>query len=146
MPANAAKPETKKILIVEQEDHTRELLTSIIKLSGYDFEIAMTVEEALETLEKTSFDLLITDFTQPESKKLIESSQQKNPRLKSICLIRQSKMVLEAYSVSGAVFVAKPFCLDEMIRKIHQTIHERNLQEISVGFQQMKRDFLRMLS
>lgn len=140
-----APKEPKKILVVEQEAHTRELLTRIIKLSGYDCEIVATVEEALETLEKTTFDLLITDLHLPESKKLIESSREKLPHIRSICMVRQRTTVFEAMHLSGAVLVTKPFCLDDMIKKIHQTIHEKNLHELNTGLQQLKKDIFGML-
>ncbi len=145
MSPDPAPKAQKKILVVEQEVHTRELLTSIIKLSGYDCEIVATVEEALETLEKSNFDLLITDLHLPESRKLIESSQQKSPHIRSICMVQQRTMVFEAMSLSGAVFIPKPFSLDDMIRKIHQTIHEKNMHEISAGLDKLKKDFFRLL-
>ena len=41
------------ILIIDQDDSTRDFLSSIIKLIGCEFKLVRSVEQAMELLEKT---------------------------------------------------------------------------------------------
>ncbi|MFP3868116.1 MAG: response regulator [Desulfobacteraceae bacterium] len=135
-----------RILVVDQDGSTRELLANIIKLLGCEFRLAETVEEALEALENQVFDLLITDLHLPESKKLFENSVQRLPNLHTICLVRHRQLMVETYHQTGTVFIPKPFNFDDIIRAIRQAIHDKNLLEVEAEFRRLRRQAFRILS
>ena len=55
-----------KILIVDDEEHTRLGYGEVLKLSGYDVDIAENGKEGLYKAEKTDFDLIVTDLRMPK--------------------------------------------------------------------------------
>jgi CheY-like chemotaxis protein len=55
----------KHVLVVDDEPTVRELLDGLLKHCGYTTHLAASGEEALECLDKTHFDLVITDLHMP---------------------------------------------------------------------------------
>ncbi len=56
-----------KILIVDDELHIRELLSQILKEDFNALDFAEDGEEACQKLEKTNYDLVITDLDMPKA-------------------------------------------------------------------------------
>ncbi|WP_449245325.1 response regulator [Desulfobacca acetoxidans] len=141
---NQTTKKKERILVVDQDALTCDFLANIIKLLGCEFEIINSADEALEILEKTAFDLLIADFHLPNSKQLLETSLQKHPQLQTICMIQHRQIFFEALRLPGAAFVPKPFNFDDIVQKIHQAIHHKNLQQIENDFRRLRQEFFRL--
>jgi len=62
MPASSPR----KILVVEDEPHIRQLLEDVIRGAGHEVQTANNGRAALDLLEQQSFDLIITDVKMPE--------------------------------------------------------------------------------
>ena len=60
------EPKGIKILILDDEEHTRLGYAEVLKLDGYDVETAENGEEALEKALNDKFDIIITDLRMPE--------------------------------------------------------------------------------
>lgn len=58
--------ENVKILVVDDEEHTRLGYAEILKLEGYNVTTADNGFEAFKTASKESFDVIITDLRMPE--------------------------------------------------------------------------------
>jgi DNA-binding NtrC family response regulator len=129
-----------RILVVDQDVLTQDFLASIIKLIGCDVEIVDSVAAALDALEKSAFDLLITDFPLPDFPRLIENTTQKIPLLHTICMVRHRPLMMEVFRWEGADAIPKPFNLDDMIRKIQQAIHKKNLKEVERQFYHLRQE------
>lgn len=56
----------KKILVIEDDESMREILTILLQEEGYEVETARDGQEAILILGKQWFDLVITDFNMPE--------------------------------------------------------------------------------
>ena len=54
-----------RILLVEDNPDNMKLLRWTVEDAGYDYECATTAEEALETLERMSFELVLMDISLP---------------------------------------------------------------------------------
>jgi len=51
-----------RILVVDDELHVRTMIGSTLEREGYDVQLAGSGREALEALERNSFDLVLTDI------------------------------------------------------------------------------------
>lgn len=142
----SSQPEKKKgrILILDQDDCTSEFLSSIIKLIGLEFDWVKDVDQAMELLEKTVFDLLITDVTLPNTQQFLEASREKHPHLQTIIMVSQRQVFFEALRLPGAAFIQKPFKFDDIVKTIHQAIHHRNLQQVETQIQRLRHDLFRL--
>ena len=52
----------KKVLIVDDEEHIRELIKFNLKKEGYDTEVAVNGTEALKVIREFKFDLILLDL------------------------------------------------------------------------------------
>ncbi|RMD96919.1 MAG: hybrid sensor histidine kinase/response regulator, partial [Deltaproteobacteria bacterium] len=59
-------PEGKRILVVEDEPYTAELLRRILEHNGHTVQIARDGREALAAVAEQTFDLVISDVSMPE--------------------------------------------------------------------------------
>ena len=56
----------KRILVVDDDEYIRDLYNEILSDAGYDVEIASDGADALDVLEKKSFDLVLLDIIIPK--------------------------------------------------------------------------------
>jgi DNA-binding NtrC family response regulator len=133
-----------RILILDQDEGTCDFLSSIIKLTGFEFEMVKSVEQAVELLEKTAFDLLITDLHLPNGQQFLEASLEKHPHMQTIVMVHQRQMFFEALRLPGAAFIQKPFNFDDIVQKIHQAIHHGNLQQVERQMQRLHHEIFRL--
>jgi CheY-like chemotaxis protein len=57
----------KKILVVDDDESVRELLSLILRILGYEVILAENWEQALNLLRSERFDVLFTDFRMPQA-------------------------------------------------------------------------------
>ena len=65
--ADAVKPSKARILVVDDEELIRDLLKMVLIDEGYTVVTAADGEEAIERLNKSPFDLVITDLVMPKA-------------------------------------------------------------------------------
>lgn len=54
-----------RILVVEDDVHTRKLMRALLKQAGFEVEVACNGKETLEMLDRARFDLLVTNIMMP---------------------------------------------------------------------------------
>jgi PAS domain S-box-containing protein len=116
------------ILLVEDEEHLRELLESILMSRGYQITVASNGQEGYEKFKNLSdsVDLILTDIKMPQlsGKKLQELIHEINPDTKLIA-ITGSIGVSESRSIMQEGFkavVEKPFDIQEVLDTIRTVI------------------------
>jgi DNA-binding NtrC family response regulator len=109
------------ILIVDDEANLRRTLAEILVARGYTTVEACDGSAAMELLEKSTPDLIFTDWKMPNvgGEQLLEYLR-KQPRLASIPVIvitafGSSHSAIEAVRLGAYDFVTKPFDLDEIV-------------------------------
>ena len=132
-----------RILVLDSDRSTGDFLSSIIKLIGCEFELVKSVEQAMELLEKTTFDLLITDYHLPNSREFLQASVEKHPHMQTIIMVQQRQVFLEAMRLPSATFIQKPFNFDDIVQKIHQAIHHGNVKQVEQQIQRLRHEMFR---
>ena len=61
----------KRILLVEDEQTTREILSHVLWTEGYQVDVAETFPEAITFLDTAPYDLVISDWRLPEGNGLL---------------------------------------------------------------------------
>jgi two-component system, cell cycle sensor histidine kinase and response regulator CckA len=115
----------KTILIVEDEECIREILTDVLQEVGYRTYSAPTAEDALAQFRNTDkpIDLLITDILLPGRRgpEMAEEFKMHHPGMKVIFM---SGYPAERFSPGDIVhrnyFIEKPFTLDMILEKLQQ--------------------------
>jgi PAS domain S-box-containing protein len=119
-------PET--ILLAEDEDLVRDLITEILKPAGYSVLLAHDGEEALRISEehKGTIHLLITDVVMPRlnGRDLVSRIQPSRPQMKVIYMSGYTENAILHHGVleAGIHFIQKPFRPGELSRKIREVL------------------------
>ncbi len=116
----------KKILVVDDEKDMVAVLLQRLKAYGYEVASAGDGEEALRTIKKEKFDLIILDIMMPVMDGTELGQILKNdPKTKNIPLLfltaLQTKQEHAGYDIVGSdVIFAKPFDIKELMGKIDE--------------------------
>ncbi|MEW6387507.1 MAG: response regulator [Thermodesulfobacteriota bacterium] len=134
-----------RILVVDQEDWCRQFLSQVIKLIGIaEFKLVTSVDEALEALEESPFDLLITDLHLPEHTRLLESCRQRFPAMRFILMTPQRAQVHHWIYVEQVEVVIKPLSLDEIARKIRSAIQQKHRHQVEEDLRRLRQGAFRI--
>ncbi|MDD2901220.1 MAG: response regulator [Syntrophales bacterium] len=135
-----------RILVVDPEDWCRDFLSSVMRLCGFqEYTLVSSVAEALQALEETAFDLLITDFKLTQQQRFLESVRHRDPSMRFIFMLQQRSHTTRLTYLEHADYVFKPLVLDEIVRKIRDAIHQKNLHRAEEEIRRLKQTAFRIL-
>lgn len=134
-----------RILVVDPEDWCRDFLSSVMRLCGLqEFTLVASVAEALQALEESAFDLLITDHHLAEQQQLLESCRDRDPTMRFIIMLQKRSQTPGMVYLEHTDYVFKPLCLDEIVRKIRDAIHQKNLHRAEEEIRRLKQAAFRI--
>jgi putative two-component system response regulator len=121
-----------QILIVDDEELVRRLLTEKLTDEGYQCRQAGNADQALDTLESEPFDLVLLDIKMP-GKSGIELLSDVKTGYPDIAVIMATALTDTNYAVQcmkeGAFdYLIKPFNLDEVTLSISRALEKRKLE------------------
>ena len=121
------------VLIVDDENATRDLCRDIANESGLRTRTASTTEQALDILEQYPVDVILTDLRVPEigGLELLKRVRQTHPRVPVIVLTQYGTIesAVEATRIGAADYVTKPFHIPELRTKLDRVVHSLELDE-----------------
>lgn len=114
-----------KILVIDDEQNIRLLISEELKDLGYEVEIASNAKEALEKFEHANFDLVTIDIEMPGTNgiELAGILRQKYPGLRIVLLTAYSHYKYDLASWAADAYVVKSVDLTELkdtIKKLLQ--------------------------
>jgi DNA-binding NtrC family response regulator len=126
-PASSKNPATGfSILIVDDEDATRELCRDIASEIGLEVHTASTTDEALELLEQSPVDIVVTDLKVPQlgGLELLKriSANQPNTSVMVLTQYGTIETAVTATRLGARDYVTKPFHVEELRAKIERLI------------------------
>ena len=121
-----ASEEPGKILVVDDSPQISRALNDLLSASGYEVRTAPSGERALQILESTAFDLIITDLkmTGMTGIDLARQVLQTTPGLPVVILTGFGDMdsVISALRLGVADYLKKPFSIDEVMSVVEREI------------------------
>ena len=125
-----------KILVVDDEDMIRDLCYHILSAEGYQVTTVPNGAAALEELEKTPVDLLITDIKMPgiDGLELFERIKVRNLDLVTIFITGHGTLDTAIESLMRGVdgFVLKPFTQEELLSAATRAIRGSRLKKENI--------------
>ncbi len=111
-------PPKKKILVVDDEPFVCDAVKMMLVFDGHEVITANNGKEALETLDRDKFDLVITDFAMPGMKgdELAAAVKSRSPGQPVVMITAYAEMLQSSgKSLPGVDFViSKPFLLEHL--------------------------------
>lgn len=114
------------VLIVDDEDATRSLCREVVAESGLRTKTAATTEQALEILEHSPIEIVITDLRVPQigGIELLKRVKETYPQTAVMVLTQYGTIesAVEATRMGAADYVAKPFHIPELRSKLDRMV------------------------
>jgi len=109
---------TKRILVVDDEENVCQSVKKILSRKGYTVAESLTVEDAIEKMNETPFDLVITDLMMPKTSglELLEIIRDHYPELEVIMITGYASIesAVKATKLGAAGYLPKPFTPEEL--------------------------------
>jgi DNA-binding NtrC family response regulator len=121
------------VLIVDDENTTRDLCREIVRESGLRTRTASTTEQALEILEQYPVDIVITDLKVPEigGLELLKRIRETHSQTPVMVLTEYGTIesAVEATGMGAADYVTKPFHMPELRSKLDRVVRSLELDQ-----------------
>ncbi len=125
----------KKVLIVDDEEHIRELIKFNLKKEGYDTEVAVNGTEALKIIREIKFDLILLDLMLPEIDGLEVCKEiRRNEETLDIPVMMITAKGEEFDKVLGLElgaddYITKPFSIRELMARVKALLRRSNVKK-----------------
>jgi DNA-binding NtrC family response regulator len=120
--------EKNKILVVDDEDALRTVLSSELVTEGYDVQTAADGDEAIADLGKHEYDLILLDIKMHRVNgfEVLKFVKEKRPKTKVVMLtgFADLKNALESKKLGAEDFVSKPYDLVDLLTTIERVLNE----------------------
>jgi len=145
-----------QILLMEDEISVAKGVRMVLEEEGYDVDLAMTGESALDKFSRKYFDLLVADLRLPDidGMEVIRQVKKKRPETEAIVITGYPSVSSAVESVKIGVFdyLRKPFTEDELkvavggaLRRKEEASLEEALVETQKGRLIQKQEVIRVL-
>ncbi|MFO0660229.1 MAG: PAS domain S-box protein [Polyangiaceae bacterium] len=119
---------TETILLVEDEQQLREVVSRVLKRAGYNVIVASKGEDALALLDSlnTKLDLLFTDVVMPgmSGRELAEEVEKRLPHTKVLYASGYTEDTVLRHGIQTETmqFIAKPYGVSDLFKKIREVL------------------------
>src|SRR5579871_1127330 len=133
--ADSVSPRTAalSLLVIDDEDSTRNLCRDVAAEAGLDIYGAATTEEALRILDQYPVDIVVTDLQVPQigGLELLKRVRASNPEIAVVVLTQYGTIetAIEATRLGATDYVTKPFHIDELRGKLDRLIHSIEMDQ-----------------
>ncbi len=120
------------ILIIDDEQTQREVLTGYLRKKGYHILSADSGEEGIRLVRKNPVDIVLSDFKMPDKTGLevLEEVKKINPEVSFVIITAYSTVetAVKAMRMGAYDYISKPVDLDELDLLIEKIVENRNLK------------------
>ena len=122
-----------KILVVDDDADTRELLEWVLKRTGAEVVVAGSAREALEALERSKPHVLVSDIAMPEEdglglmRRIRALPKERGGRIPAVALTAHSMVQdrLQSLRAGFQSHVPKPVVPEELVEVVTSIVHLR---------------------
>jgi len=122
----------KRLLVIDDEENMRHMLSSMLKKSGYRVYTASNGSEALDMVDQTLYDFILCDLKMPDMSGM-EFFETARDKLWASTVIMMSAYgsidtAVEAMKKGAYDFISKPFKLDEVLLTLKKAEERESLK------------------
>lgn len=144
--------ERAKILLVEDDDISRDTLSRLLKMSGYTVKEAASGKIGLSFLDHEPFDIIITDLLLPDINgiEILKQAKDVSPSTEVILITghASAETAVKAMKEGAFDYITKPLNFDELSILITNALEKRQLRSENVYLKQQlhnKYDFANII-
>ena len=121
-----------EILVVDDEPGLRDFLEIMLNKQGYGVETAVDGVDAMEKVQNSNFDLVVTDMKMPRMNgiEFLREIKQREPNLTVIIITAYAshQSAIEAMKLGAYDYITKPFKIDEIKLVIQKALDKKLLE------------------
>lgn len=121
-----------RILVIDDEEPIRHMLTLLLKKEGYDVKAAANGEDALKELIPNTFDLILTDVRMPKLGGLELLDELERRGIQSTVIVMSAfgnrEVAIEAIKRGAYDYIDKPFQKDEILLTLAKAVERLQLK------------------
>jgi DNA-binding NtrC family response regulator len=133
--------ETVRILVIDDDENIRSVVTAILEDEGYVVETADTAKKGIEKSEKSFYNLALIDVRLPDMEgiELLGKLRDTKPKMRKIIVTGYPTMqnAVAAVNKGADAYVLKPFDVEKILRTIKEQLQkqadERRFNEARVA-------------
>lgn len=133
-------PRRQRVLVVDDEEAIREVITALLAEQGYDCTTAADGSEALQALAGHSFDLVLSDIVMPQMDgiRLLEKVRVSYKHLPVVMLtaIHDIRTALDSIRKGAYDYVLKPFDKEQLFLSVGRALEHRRLVLENLNYQE----------
>lgn len=133
-----------KILIVDDEQSYRQLLTHVFELDGHSVRTARNGREGLEALDTEPADVVVSDVKMPDMTgiEMLRAIRETQPDLGLILMTAFSSVenAREAFKLGAEDFIEKPFDVEELKLIVRKVLEKQELIVENRAFKRAQRE------
>src|SRR5262245_5896747 len=131
---------TTRLLVVDDDLAVREVMAEGLQMGGYSVMVAGSAAEALQQIERSPFDLVLTDIEMPggSGTELLRVVRDRYPELDVIMItaVVDIDVALRAIRNGASDYLTKPFNLEQVKITVERTLEKRRLIKENREYQQ----------
>jgi putative nucleotidyltransferase with HDIG domain len=128
-----------QILVVDDETPVRSMIGATLEREGYNVQLAGTGREALETLDRNGFDLVLTDIVMQEGNGilLLERIRAQYPNLPVVMVsaIHDIGVAIDSMRRGAYDYLLKPFEREHLVATVARALEYRQALEENQNYQ-----------
>lgn len=131
-----------KILVVDDEPKMTSLICGTLEDEGHRVTTTVKPREALELIDKHSFDIIVTDLSMPEvdGMQILERALARgNTEVIMMTAYATAQTAVEAMKKGAADYLVKPFALDELSLLVKKLSEKQKLASLADHFQAVEK-------
>lgn len=130
--------EKTRVLIVDDDESIRKVLTAVLEEAGYIVDTAQSGNEAIEKCSRSYFNLALIDIRLPdmEGTRLLNAMKQDNPPMVKIIVTGYPSLsnAIEAVNKGADAYLLKPLAMEEVLKTIKEHLErQREAKKYSEG-------------
>jgi DNA-binding NtrC family response regulator len=127
--------EKAQILIVDDEDQMRSAMETVVARMGHAVHKCASAKEALDVLEKTNVDLIVSDLRMPEmsGEQLMKECKKSYPKIPFVIITAYGTITqaVEAMKEGAIDFITKPFSAEDLERVVTRVVNPTARPELA---------------
>ena len=121
--------ETARILIIDDDENIRKVLTTILEDEGYDVESVDTAKKAIERTRRKFYNLALVDIRLPDMEGIELLTRMKNttPKIRKIIITGYPTLqnAVEAINRGADAYILKPFDMEKVLAEIKEQLKKQ---------------------
>ncbi len=127
---NRANSRSKRLLFVDDEDSIRATLPLILQARGFEVTVAATVPEAIDSIQRHEFDVLLSDLNIGEAGDgftVVQAAREVNPQCIAIILTGYPGFESAVEGIQHEIddYVVKPADIEALIARMENKLATR---------------------